>query len=199
MNGNNSNWWLKINWLIILLCKSPFLQENLPFFFWVFIILTSLCISPQWWLPCYSTLNSSSLLPSLTSLPSHPPPTHTHTSTSTRFPSLSSYKFQLPTPTSYLGLPIGQHISVIAEINGKNIMRSYTPTTLDDDLGHFDLVVKVCLLFFFFFLRLSFLHCLILGRGGEGRGDSKDSKDGSLMNPWCVFSSFLPSSSSSPF
>ena len=31
-----------------------------------------------------------------------------------------------------------------AEINGKEIMRSYTPTSSDDDLGHFDLLVKVC-------------------------------------------------------
>lgn len=30
-----------------------------------------------------------------------------------------------------------------AEINGKDIMRSYTPTSSDDDLGHFDLLIKV--------------------------------------------------------
>ncbi|THH06372.1 hypothetical protein EW145_g4134 [Phellinidium pouzarii] len=52
------------------------------------------------------------------------------------------YRFGLPTPDAILGLPIGQHISVQAEINGKNIMRSYTPTSSDDDLGHFDLLVK---------------------------------------------------------
>jgi len=51
------------------------------------------------------------------------------------------YRFGLPA-NSCLGLPIGQHISVSAEIDGKTITRSYTPTTLDDDLGHFDLVVK---------------------------------------------------------
>ena len=43
-----------------------------------------------------------------------------------------------------LGLPIGQHVSVSAEINGKDIMRSYTPTSSDDNLGHFDLLIKVC-------------------------------------------------------
>jgi hypothetical protein len=53
------------------------------------------------------------------------------------------YRFHLPRPTDCLGLPIGQHISVAAEIEGKQIVRSYTPTTLDDDKGHFDLVVKV--------------------------------------------------------
>lgn len=54
------------------------------------------------------------------------------------------YRFALPRASDSLGLPIGQHISVAAEINGKQVVRSYTPTTLDDDKGHFDLVVKVC-------------------------------------------------------
>jgi len=31
----------------------------------------------------------------------------------------------------------------MAEIDGKQVVRSYTPSTLDDDKGHFDLVVKV--------------------------------------------------------
>ncbi|WVW80656.1 NADH-cytochrome b5 reductase 1 [Kwoniella bestiolae CBS 10118] len=52
------------------------------------------------------------------------------------------YKFALPRATDSLGLPVGQHISVAAEIDGKQVVRSYTPTTLDDDKGHFDLVVK---------------------------------------------------------
>lgn len=52
------------------------------------------------------------------------------------------YRFGLPHPNDSLGLPVGQHISVMAEINGKQIMRSYTPSTLDCDKGHFDLVVK---------------------------------------------------------
>lgn len=53
------------------------------------------------------------------------------------------YRFGLPHPNDSLGLPVGQHISVMAEINGKEVMRSYTPSTLDSDKGHFDLVVKV--------------------------------------------------------
>lgn len=53
------------------------------------------------------------------------------------------YRFNLPDPEDNLGLPAGQHISVTAEIEGKTITRSYTPTTGNDDLGHFDLVVKV--------------------------------------------------------
>lgn len=55
------------------------------------------------------------------------------------------YRFALPTPEATLGLPIGQHISVQAEIGGKQIMRSYTPTSSDDDKGHFDLLIKVCI------------------------------------------------------
>ena len=36
-----------------------------------------------------------------------------------------------------------QHISVQAEVGGKSVRRSYTPTSSDDDLGHFDLLIKV--------------------------------------------------------
>ncbi|KAF8507061.1 ferredoxin reductase-like C-terminal NADP-linked domain-containing protein [Russula emetica] len=57
-------------------------------------------------------------------------------------PNTAIYRFALPHPSDVLGLPIGQHISVSAEINGKDIMRSYTPTSSDDDLGHFDLLIK---------------------------------------------------------
>ncbi|CAN6645226.1 NADH-cytochrome b5 reductase 1 [Trichomonascus vanleenenianus] len=52
------------------------------------------------------------------------------------------YRFGLPRPTDCLGLPIGQHISVCANIDGKEIVRSYTPTSCDDDKGFFDLLVK---------------------------------------------------------
>ncbi|CAG99017.1 cytochrome-b5 reductase [Kluyveromyces lactis] len=53
------------------------------------------------------------------------------------------YRFGLPKSTQVLGLPIGQHISVQANINGKDILRSYTPTSLDSDaVGHFELLIK---------------------------------------------------------
>jgi len=52
------------------------------------------------------------------------------------------YRFELPTPTDVLGLPIGQHISILKEIDGKQILRSYTPTSSDTDKGWFELVVK---------------------------------------------------------
>lgn len=57
-------------------------------------------------------------------------------------PNTAIYRFALPHEDDVLGLPIGQHISVSAEINGKDIMRSYTPTSSDDDRGHFDLLIK---------------------------------------------------------
>ena len=42
-----------------------------------------------------------------------------------------------------LGLPIGQHIYLSARINGSLVVRPYTPTSSDEDLGHMDLVVKI--------------------------------------------------------
>jgi len=57
-------------------------------------------------------------------------------------PNTAIYRFGLPQPDDVLGLPIGQHIFVSAEIAGKIIQRSYTPTSSDDDKGHFDLMIK---------------------------------------------------------
>ncbi|KAG7450330.1 uncharacterized protein BT62DRAFT_927645 [Guyanagaster necrorhizus] len=57
-------------------------------------------------------------------------------------PNTAVYRFSLPHPNDILGLPIGQHISISAEINGKDIMRSYTPISSDDDRGHFELLIK---------------------------------------------------------
>ncbi|SPO20328.1 related to cytochrome-b5 reductase [Ustilago trichophora] len=57
-------------------------------------------------------------------------------------PNTALYRFKLPRANNVLGLPIGQHISIQANIGGKNVMRSYTPTSSDDDHGFFDLVVK---------------------------------------------------------
>jgi hypothetical protein len=54
----------------------------------------------------------------------------------------NSYRFSLYSPTAVLGLPIGQHIQIQATIGEKVVTRSYTPTSGDDDKGHFDLVVK---------------------------------------------------------
>ncbi|KAH3669472.1 hypothetical protein OGAPHI_001593 [Ogataea philodendri] len=54
------------------------------------------------------------------------------------------FRFGLPRPTDVLGLPVGQHISIGADIGGKEIVRSYTPMSLDEDCkGYFDLLIKV--------------------------------------------------------
>ncbi|CAH2353296.1 NADH-cytochrome b5 reductase 1 [[Candida] railenensis] len=52
------------------------------------------------------------------------------------------YRFGLPKSSDRLGLPIGQHISIGAVINGKEVVRSYTPISTDDELGYFDLLIK---------------------------------------------------------
>ena len=54
------------------------------------------------------------------------------------------YRFALPHPTDILGLPIGQHISLAATPRGadKEVVRSYTPITSDENKGYFDLMIK---------------------------------------------------------
>jgi cytochrome-b5 reductase len=55
----------------------------------------------------------------------------------------SSYRFALPRKDDVLGLPIGQHVTLIANMNGKEVSRSYTPTSSDEDKGYFELLIKV--------------------------------------------------------
>ncbi|ODQ68281.1 NADH-cytochrome b5 reductase 1, partial [Nadsonia fulvescens var. elongata DSM 6958] len=52
------------------------------------------------------------------------------------------YRFALPKKNDVLGLPTGQHITISAEINGKEVTRSYTPISSDEDKGYFDLLIK---------------------------------------------------------
>mmetsp|Transcript_738 Transcript_738/g.2013 ORF Transcript_738/g.2013 Transcript_738/m.2013 type:complete len:292 (-) Transcript_738:43-918(-) len=53
-------------------------------------------------------------------------------------------RFELPSPNMRLGLPIGQHISFMAkDDDGKDVYRSYTPVSDDDQLGSVDFVIKV--------------------------------------------------------
>jgi len=54
------------------------------------------------------------------------------------------FRFGLKHPRQSLELPIGKHISVLGyDENNEEVRRPYTPTTLADTLGHFDLVVKI--------------------------------------------------------
>ncbi|KAF9566020.1 NADH-cytochrome b5 reductase [Mortierella alpina] len=57
-------------------------------------------------------------------------------------PNTALYKFALPNKDDVLNLPIGQHVTVMANINGKDVARSYTPTSGSEDLGHFVLCIK---------------------------------------------------------
>ena len=52
-------------------------------------------------------------------------------------------KFKLQSPEHRLGLPVGHHLFAKAVVDGKMVMRAYTPVSSDDDLGHFTLCVKV--------------------------------------------------------
>ena len=53
------------------------------------------------------------------------------------------FRFALPTKDHVLGLPVGGHFFVSARINDEPVMRAYTPTSGDDEVGFFDLVIKV--------------------------------------------------------
>lgn len=57
---------------------------------------------------------------------------------------VAKFKFALPTPMSVLGLPIGQHMSCRGKDSlGDEVVKPYTPTTLDSDVGYFELVIKM--------------------------------------------------------
>jgi hypothetical protein len=77
--------------------------------------------------------------------PPPPPNTHTHT---------------LGTDAPQFGLPVGKHVFLYASIGGETVMRAYTPTSQDKDLGHFDLVIKV--------YRCASAGALCAGGGGRG-------------------------------
>lgn len=53
------------------------------------------------------------------------------------------FRFALQSPEHVLGLPVGKHMFLSATVDGKFVMRAYTPTSSDDDVGYFDLVIKV--------------------------------------------------------
>jgi cytochrome-b5 reductase len=57
------------------------------------------------------------------------------------------YRVKLPSPRSILGLPIGKHVSIGADIpqpdgSVKEIVRSYTPISGDHQPGYVDLLIK---------------------------------------------------------
>lgn len=52
-------------------------------------------------------------------------------------------RFALQSPQHVLGLPVGQHVFVSASIDGRLVMRAYTPVSVNADKGVFDLLIKV--------------------------------------------------------
>lgn len=53
------------------------------------------------------------------------------------------FRFGLPSKDQVLGLPVGKHIFVCANVDDKLCMRAYTPSSTVDEVGFFDLVVKI--------------------------------------------------------
>ncbi|CAI9114666.1 OLC1v1015438C1 [Oldenlandia corymbosa var. corymbosa] len=53
------------------------------------------------------------------------------------------FRFALPSEDQVLGLPVGKHIFICANIDEKLCMRAYTPTSGIQEVGCFELVVKV--------------------------------------------------------
>jgi ferredoxin-NADP reductase len=69
-------------------------------------------------------------------------------------------------PDKTLGLTIGRHISVRADVDGNKVIRAYTPISKIDQKGYFDLLVKV----YEFGKMSSFLHSLKVGSEVDIRG-----------------------------
>ncbi|XP_042507697.1 nitrate reductase [NADH]-like [Macadamia integrifolia] len=53
------------------------------------------------------------------------------------------FRFALPSEDQVLGLPVGKHIYICATIEDKLCMRAYTPSSSIDEVGYFDLIIKV--------------------------------------------------------
>lgn len=57
-------------------------------------------------------------------------------------PNVFRLVFELPTPDTVLGLPIGQHVSIKTTIDGATVQRSYTPVSNNSDKGVLELVIR---------------------------------------------------------
>ncbi|PYH81780.1 hypothetical protein BO82DRAFT_414587 [Aspergillus uvarum CBS 121591] len=57
-------------------------------------------------------------------------------------PNVYRFVLQLPNPQEVIGLPIGQHVAIRANVDGKTVSRSYTPTSNNLDRGVLELVIK---------------------------------------------------------
>ena len=54
------------------------------------------------------------------------------------------FRFALQSNDHIIGLPVGQHVSLkYVDAEGKDVIRSYTPTTSNDERGYVDFVIKI--------------------------------------------------------
>lgn len=53
------------------------------------------------------------------------------------------FRFSLPSSDHVLGLPTGQHVYLSAKVDGKLVVRPYTPVSSDEDKGYVELMIKV--------------------------------------------------------
>lgn len=51
--------------------------------------------------------------------------------------------FELPTKQTVIGLPIGQHVAIKAQVGEQMVTRSYTPTSNNSDPGVLELVIRI--------------------------------------------------------
>lgn len=59
-------------------------------------------------------------------------------------PNTVQFRFALQHAAQRVGLPVGKHMLLrCTDAEGKPVSRAYTPVSSDDDLGHFDLLVKL--------------------------------------------------------
>ncbi|KAK2612288.1 hypothetical protein QQS21_001714 [Conoideocrella luteorostrata] len=58
-------------------------------------------------------------------------------------PNVYKFTFTLPTTSTVLGLPIGQHVAIKADVGKESVSRSYTPVSNNSDRGVLELVIKV--------------------------------------------------------
>jgi len=57
---------------------------------------------------------------------------------------VKKFRFGLQSSNHKLGLPIGQHITFkYTDAEGKEVQRSYTPSSSDDETGYVEFVIKV--------------------------------------------------------
>ena len=74
------------------------------------------------------------------------------------------FRFELQSPQHVLGLPVGNHMYLTARIDGELVKRPYTPVTSDDELGYFELVIKVRRMDNLYGGMLLCLYMLYIGR-----------------------------------